>query len=138
MTKRPLIDYYKTLAVPPEADLIGIENAYVRLSDELVREAADDDGANRALARLNEAYTVLANPESRRLYDRVLFAKEYEELERRLRAVERRAAVARWTLVGALGLIVTAQAVTLAYLGWDSISGIVETVLGPLYPGSAG
>lgn len=138
MSKRPLIDYYKTLAVPPEADLIGIENAYVRLSDELVREAADDEGANRALARLNEAYTVLSNPESRRLYDRVLFAKEYEELERRLRAVERRAAIARWMLIGALGLIVTAQAVTLAYLGWDSISGIVETVLGPLYPESAG
>ena len=138
MSKRPMIDYYKTLAVPPEADLIGIENAYVRLSDELVRDASDDEGANRALSRLNEAYTVLSNPESRRLYDRVLFAKEYEELERRLRAVERRAAIARWTLIGALGLIVTVQAVTLAYFGWDSISGYVETILGPLYPGSAG
>lgn len=138
MSKRALIDYYRTLAVPPDADLIGIENAYVRLSDELVREAADDEGANRALAKLNEAYTVLSNPESRRLYDRVLFAKEYEELERRLRAVERRATVARWTLVGALGLVVTAQAITLAYLGWDSISGVVEFVLGPLYPNSAG
>lgn len=138
MSKRSLTDYYKTLAVPPEADLVGIENAYVRLSDELVREAADDEGANRALARLNEAYTVLSNPESRRLYDRVLFAKEYEELERRLRAVERRAAIARWTLVGALGLIVVAQVATLAYLGWDSVSGVVETILGPLYPESAG
>jgi curved DNA-binding protein CbpA len=117
-----LIDYYKVLAVPPDVDLIGVENAYVRLSDEIVRSAEEDEGAAQALQRLNEAYSVLANAETRRQYDRMLFAAEYEALERRLKADARRRLIARQIVVGALVVIVAVQAVALYSIGGESLS----------------
>ena len=138
MATRRLVDYYKILAVPADADLIGIENAYVRLSDELVRQAEfDDEGVQPALEQLNEAYAVLANAEARRQYDRVLFAAEYAALEKRLKSEARRRSVARGVLVGALLMIVLAQASVLAYMGRDYIDEAAHTVLGPLYPDEA-
>jgi hypothetical protein len=133
-----IIDYYKTLAIPPDADLIGVENAYVRLSDELVQAAQEEEAAARSLQVLNEAYSVLSNAETRREYDRLLFAEEYAALERRLRAELRRRAIARSALVAALGLIVLGQAAILAYVGRDIVTDAAQVVLGPLFPGAAG
>jgi len=133
-----VIDYYKTLAIPSDADLIGIENAYVRLSGELVDAALHDEASARALEDLNEAYSVLSNAEHRREYDHILFADEYAELERRMRAELRRRSIVRSALIGALGLIVLAQAATLAYLGQDTVTNAARLVLGPLFPDSAG
>ncbi len=135
MTTPNLIDYYKVLAVPPDADLIGIENAYVRLSDELVKHADDDDETDSALARLNEAYTVLANPETRRKYDRLLFSAEYEALERRLQAEVRRRRIARNIIVGALMLVVLGQAAALAYLGRDILTDGLAIIPGIVFGG---
>jgi curved DNA-binding protein CbpA len=133
-----IIDYYKTLAIPPDADLVGVENAYVRLSGELVESAQEEEAAVRSLRVLNEAYTVLSNAETRREYDHLLFAEEYAALERRMRNELRRRAVVRSALVGSLGLIVLGQAAILAYLGRDVVSDIARVVLGPLFPGAAG
>jgi curved DNA-binding protein CbpA len=135
VTTPNLIDYYKVLAVPPDADLIGIENAYVRLSDELVKHADDDDETDSALARLNEAYTVLANPETRRKYDRLLFSAEYEALERRLQAEVRRRRIARNIIVGALMLVVLGQAAALAYLGRDIFTDGLAIIPGIVFGG---
>lgn len=138
MTAIRVIDYYKSLAIPADADLIGIENAYVRLSGELVNASQHDDAASRALEDLNEAYSVLSNAERRREYDHLLFADEYAELERRMRAELRRRSIIRSAMIGALGLVVLGQAAILAYVGRDVVTGALQVVLGPLFPGSAG
>lgn len=132
-----LIDYYKLLAVPPDVDLMGIENAYVRLSDELVRLAEEDEESSRALNRLNEAYTVLANAETRRKYDRMLFAAEYDALERKVETDSHRRSIARTAIVGALGIVVAVQGSVLVWMTHDYVVDTVRAVLGPLFPGSA-
>ena len=83
MAEAPLIDYYAILNLPPKADLLGIENAYARLSDDLAVRGGVDETAEAALERVNEAYSVLSKPELRRVYDRAFFATEIAEAERR-------------------------------------------------------
>lgn len=121
MSSRKVIDYYKVLAVPADADLMGIENAYVRISGELAEQPDPDEHTRQAMEQVNEAYTVLANPESRRQYDRVLFAAEYEALERRLLAEARRRKWARRALVAGLCAVIAAQAVALYYIAGDTV-----------------
>lgn len=69
------LTYYDTLGEAPEADALTLRQAYHRRSwllhpdrhqgaSPAVREAAD-----RAMAELNRAWTVLRDAESRRLYD---------------------------------------------------------------------
>lgn len=128
MTRAKLIDYYKLLAVPPDADIIGIENAYVRLSDELVQQAEHDPAASDALNRLNEAYAVLSDAEARRKYDRVLFAAEYEALERRLAAEARRRSMIRSGIVAGLSAVIVVQAAVLGYMGRDYLSDAIRFI----------
>lgn len=135
MANPRILDYYAVLAIPPSADLVGIEAAYTRLSDELVTRSHADDTANSALNRLNEAYDVLANPETRRQYDEVLFQTEIEILRRQQHAEDRRRWFIRASIFAALGGIVVMQSVVLLWIGWDYVDSGVETVLGPLWPG---
>lgn len=115
MAEPQLVNYYAVLNLPTQADLLGIENAYARLSDDLAAKLEIDETAGEALRRLNEAYSVLSKPELRREYDRVFLSKEFQELERKLRAdVRRRNMVAR-LLVGTLVGMVLIEAVGLAY-----------------------
>mgnify|MGYP005835064295 FL=1 len=128
MAESRLVDYYSILNLPPKADLAGIEAAYARLSDDLMRQAEYDDSAREAMQRLNEAYAVLSKPDLRREYDRAFFRTELERLERETRAIERRRAIASSVLVGALGLVVAVQAAALLYLGWDSATGLFRAI----------
>lgn len=128
MAESRLADYYSILNLPPKADLAGIEAAYARLSDDLMRQAEYDDSAREAMQRLNEAYAVLSKPDLRREYDRAFFRTELERLERETRAIERRRAIASSVLVGALGLVVAVQAAALLYLGWDSATGLFRAI----------
>ncbi|MES4791702.1 MAG: hypothetical protein C4321_00780 [Chloroflexota bacterium] len=128
MSESRLVDYYSILNLPPKADLAGIEAAYARLSDDLMRQAEYDDSAREAMQRLNEAYAVLSKPDLRREYDRAFFRTELERLERETRAIERRRAIASSVLVGALGLVVAVQAAALLYLGWDSATGLFRAI----------
>ena len=124
MAKGELIDYYGILNLPPRADLMGVENAYARISDDLAKQMAVDDGAKVALNRANEAYSVLSKPELRREYDRVFFSRELAAAQKISDAALRRKLLKERILIGALGLIVAGQGGMLAYVGWDQISAL--------------
>ncbi|MCC6382981.1 MAG: DnaJ domain-containing protein [Dehalococcoidia bacterium] len=138
MADASVIDYYAVLHVPFDADLAGVENAYARLSDEFATMTDVDETCTEALQRLNEAYSVLSRPELRREYDAVLFARQRADLNRQIRAFHRRRVLMQWTIVGALLLVVVAQAAALVYLGHDQIGDFLAPVLGPLVPGGVG
>ena len=112
-----LIDYYAILSLPSHADLMGVENAYARISDELARRMDVDETCKEALLRVNEAYSVLSRPELRREYDRAFFAKEIAEAERRWNRAERRRALASRLTLSLLAGIIVVQAVVLIYFG---------------------
>ena len=101
MAETKLIDYYQVLNLPTRADLSGIETAYARLSDDLMKQSEDGETYREAMQKLNEAYAVLSKPELRRDYDRAFFKGELERLEREARAAKRREARAR--KIAALG-----------------------------------
>jgi curved DNA-binding protein CbpA len=117
-----LVDYYSVLNLPHDADLTGVENAYARISDELAGLTEVDDECRQALDRVNEAYAVLSKPELRRGYDAIFLAKEREAERRRWDSLVYRRVWAQRAIITALGLIVVAQAVALAYIGWDELS----------------
>jgi len=125
-----LIDYYAILSLPPRADLMGIENAYARLSGDLARQMEMDETGKKALIRLNEAYSVLSRPELRREYDKAFFRRELEALERQEKWAHRRRMLAEKTLIAALGGIVAVQAGFLLYLGWDDATGLIGAIWG--------
>jgi curved DNA-binding protein CbpA len=128
-----LMDYYAVLNLPPRADLSGIENAYARLSDDLMKQSDDDETYRDGMQKLNEAYAVLSKPELRRDYDRAFFKGELERLEREARAAQRRRNLAGNVLVGALGLVVVAQAGALVWLGGDAVMGLPGAIFGKLF-----
>jgi curved DNA-binding protein CbpA len=128
-----LLDYYSVLSLPPRADLSGIENAYARLSDDLMKQSEGDESYRDAMQKLNEAYAVLSKPELRRDYDRAFFKGELERLEKDARAAQRRKNAAGNLLVGALGLVVVAQAVGLMYLGGDAVTGLPGAIFGKFF-----
>ncbi len=69
MRFRPEVDYYEILQVHPRASQEMIRKAYRTLMGEL--GAHPDVGGDEERAKLiNEAYTVLGDPELRRAYDR--------------------------------------------------------------------
>lgn len=122
MAKGELIDYYGILNLPPRADLMGVENAYARISDDLAKQMAVDDSSKAALNRVNEAYSVLSKPELRREYDRVFFSREIASAQKAHEALLRRKLMKERILIGALFLVVAGQGAMLAYVGWDQIS----------------
>lgn len=122
MAKGELMDYYGILNLPPRADLMGVENAYARISGDLVKQMAVDESSKDALNRANEAYAVLSKPELRREYDLVFFSREIAAARKAEQAALRRKLVKERILIGALVLIVAAQGAALAYVGWDQIS----------------
>ena len=133
MAEAKLMDYYAVLNLPPRADLSGIENAYARLSDDLMKQSDDDDTYRDAMQKLNEAYAVLSKPELRREYDRAFFKGELERLEKEARAAQRRKNLAGNVLVAALGLVVVAQAGALIWLGGDAVWGLPGAIFGKLF-----
>ena len=58
MAETKLIDYYQVLNLPTRADLSGIETAYARLSDDLMKQSEDDETYRVELAAPQNA-TVL-------------------------------------------------------------------------------
>lgn len=126
----PLIDYYALLNLPPKADLGGVENAYARISDELVKRSEIDDTCHDALAKVNEAYSVLSKPELRRAYDREFFRNEIIEAERQLLAEARRRELMSRILVGVLALIVAVQAAALVYIGHGEATSLFREIAG--------
>ena len=133
MAEAKLMDYYAVLNLPPRADLSGIENAYARLSDDLMKQAEDDESYRDAMQKLNEAYAVLSKPELRREYDRAFFKGELERLEREARAAMRRKNAAGNLLVAALGLVVAVQMGGLIYLGGDAVTGLPGAIFGKFF-----
>ena len=122
MAKGELIDYYGILNLPPRADLMGVENAYARISDDLAKQMAVDENSKEALNRANEAYSVLSKPELRREYDRVFFSREIAASQKAEEAALRRKLMKEKILIGALVLVVAGQGAILAYVGWDQLS----------------
>jgi hypothetical protein len=117
---------------------MGIQNAYARLTDEIATLIGEDATIREGMLRLNEAYGVLSNPESRRRYDDVYFSREIAQAERAEASAARRRRVASRFLVGALLSLVLLQVAALTYLGRDTASDVASAVLGPLFPDSAG
>jgi hypothetical protein len=61
-----LPDYYSILGVPPSADLATIRQAYRKKASAC---HPDHGGSHAAMTQINEAWTVLSNPETRARYD---------------------------------------------------------------------
>ena len=133
MAEAKLLDYYAVLSLPPRADLAGIENAYARLSDDMMKQSGDDDTYRDGIQKLNEAYAVLSKPELRREYDRAFFKGELERIEREERAARRRRNLAGNVMVGALGLVVAVQAGGLIYLGGDAVTGLPGAIFSKFF-----
>ena len=74
MRFRPEIDYYEILQVHPKASQEMVKKAYRTLMGEL--GGHPDLGGDEEHAKvINEAYTVLGDPELRRAYDRARVAR---------------------------------------------------------------
>ncbi len=121
MADTRLIDYYAILNLPPTADLVGVENAYARLSNELVYRTDADDTAGHALELVNEAYAVLSKPELRLAYDGEFFKAEIERQRLVAQSVARRGRIMASLISGSLVILVVAEAAGLAYLGRENL-----------------
>ena len=128
MAETKIIDYYAILNLPPTADLVGIDNAYARLSNELAHSAEIDETAVDALKRLNEAYAVLSKPNLRIEYDSIFFKTEIERREREELAMLRRRRIIGNFVVGALALVVLMEAAGLLYFGREYAASVVGWV----------
>jgi DnaJ domain len=74
MRFRPEIDYYEILQVHPRASQEMVKKAYRTLMGEMGGHPDLGGDENRAKL-MNEAYTVLADPDLRRAYDRARAAR---------------------------------------------------------------
>lgn len=116
-----MVDYYAILNLPPTADLTGIDNAYARLSAELAERSEVDETSVNALQRVNEAYAVLSKPNLRIEYDSIFFKAEIDRQEQMAESADRRRRLMGNMIVGALVLLVAAEAAGLAYLARDQV-----------------
>ena len=74
------IDYYEVLAVPKNADVKEIKKAYRRLARKHHPDLhPNDDNAKKKFQQINEAHTVLSDPEKRAKYDK--YGKDWEHAE---------------------------------------------------------
>jgi len=124
MSDTRIVDYYSVLNVPTTADLVGIENAYARLSSDLMERA--DRNHVEDMKRLNEAFSILGTPERRAEYDQVFLKKEIQRAARRKRWRERRQKLVANLIVGAVLMIVVAQIAVLGYIGQDQVQSLRE------------
>jgi DnaJ-class molecular chaperone len=62
-------DYYEVLGIQRDADTQTIERAFHDLARECHPDVADDHEADERFRELTEAYSVLASPETRNVYD---------------------------------------------------------------------
>lgn len=67
MSKR---DYYEVLGVPRGADETALKAAYRQLARQHHPDVNKDPGSEERLKEINEAYSVLSDPEKRAAYDR--------------------------------------------------------------------
>lgn len=121
MAEARTIDYYAILNLPPTADLVGIDNAYARLSAELAQRSEIDETSVDALKRLNEAYAVLSKPNLRIEYDSIFFKAEIERQRHEAAMAVRHRRIVANLIVGALVLLVAGEAAGLAYLAQDQV-----------------
>jgi curved DNA-binding protein len=63
-------DFYEVLGVPGDADAEQIQRAYRTLARRHHPDVDKSPGAEDRFKKINEAYTVLSDPKSRRKYDR--------------------------------------------------------------------
>jgi molecular chaperone DnaJ len=110
------VNHYAALNLPPTADLVGVENAYARISNELAMQTWVDDTAAEALVRVNEAYAILSRPEMRRDYDASLFVREREHLAVQRRRTERQHRTRHWVKHASVLGAMVAEAALLAYV----------------------
>ncbi len=137
MSDKRIIDYYAILNLPPYANFDGVENAYTRLSGELVGLSSEDETAPLALERLNEAYAVLSHSERRRAeqrreYDQIYFSREIADIRGQDSARRRRQTIASTILTSGLLCVVIAQSVLLATVARDDVVEAFRYVFGPL------
>lgn len=62
-------DHYNTLNITPTASQDEIKQAYRRLAKKFHPDSNQDTSSHEKIARVNAAYEVLGDPESRRTYD---------------------------------------------------------------------
>lgn len=63
-------DYYATLGVSKNASQDEIKKAFKKLARKYHPDVNKDPGAEEKFKEINEAYTVLSDPEKRQFYDR--------------------------------------------------------------------
>ncbi len=91
-------DYYATLGLPADADEQAIKTAFRKLARVHHPDVAvEKHGATERFKEINEAYTVLSDPDKRRTYD--VFRARYERYQTSYR--EPRTETARPTSAGA-------------------------------------
>ncbi|MCB0688536.1 MAG: J domain-containing protein [Saprospiraceae bacterium] len=74
------IDYYKVLGVDRSADTKTIKKAYKKLARQYHPDLhPDDNDAKHKFQQINEAHTVLSDPEKREKYDK--YGKDWEHAE---------------------------------------------------------
>ena len=132
MSDTRIIDYYAILNLPPYANFDGMENAYTRLSGDLVGLSPEDETAPLALERLNEAYAVLSHSGRRREYDQIYFSREIADIRGQDSARRRRQTIASTILTGGLLCVVIVQSVLLATVARNDVVEAFRYVFGPL------
>ena len=71
-------DYYEVLGVPRTADASEIQQAFRTLARKFHPDVNHDPGAEDSFKELNEAYSVLSDPDTRKRYDR--FGPDFRQI----------------------------------------------------------
>ena len=71
-------DYYEVLGVPRTADASEIQQAFRTLARKFHPDVNRDPGAEDSFKELNEAYSVLSDPDTRKRYDR--FGADFRQI----------------------------------------------------------
>jgi DnaJ-class molecular chaperone len=72
-------DYYKILNVPQNASLDEIKNKYKKLAFTYHPDRNKQSDATEKIQEINEAYSVLRNPETRRIYNEKITQKPQQQ-----------------------------------------------------------